>query len=332
MKFIDEVKIYIKSGDGGSGCTAFRREKFIPFGGPDGGDGGKGGDIIIRAIHGLNTLIDFRYKQHFRAQKGSNGMGKNRHGKNGERLIIEVPVGTEIIDDLDGTVIADLTYEGQEFMIAKGGDGGLGNNNFKSSVNRAPERSTPGWPGEELWVWMRLKLLSDAGLLGLPNAGKSSFLAAVTSATPKIADYPFTTLKPQLGVVSSNYQEFVIADIPGLIEGAHEGVGLGDRFLKHIERCQILLHVIDGSQEDVVGAYKTIRHELEMFSDDLCQKDEIIALNKCDLLNEKELKQKISSLKKYSKKEIFPISAAARQNLDPVVNKLIEVINSYREK
>ena len=308
MKFLDEAKIYIRSGDGGKGCVSFRREKFIPDGGPDGGNGGNGGSVIAECIPGLNTLIDFRYQQHFKAKKGQHGMGSNCTGASSDDLIIKLPLGTQILADDKETVIADLTSIGQKIKLAQGGKGGLGNQCFKSSTNQAPRISTPGEEGIEHWLWLKLKLMSDAGLLGLPNAGKSTFLAAVSRAKPKIADYPFTTLTPQLGVVYVDNAEFVLADIPGLIEGASEGVGLGLKFLGHVERAGILLHLIDGTQEDVVSAYKTIRRELKEYSKELYAKDEIIALNKCDALTPEEIKEKSAALKKASKKKIWHIS------------------------
>src|SRR6059058_5747590 len=265
MKFLDQCKIYLKSGDGGRGAMSFRREKFIEFGGPDGGDGGKGGDIVFEAADNLNTLIDYRYRQHFRAQNGRGGAGQNRTGANGRDLVLRVPIGTQILDDDKETVLADLTRAGQRIALLRGGDGGFGNLHYKTSTNQAPRRADPGWPSKELWVWLRLKLIADAGLVGLPNAGKSTFLSRVTHAKPKIADYPFTTLHPQLGVVRLDNREFVLADLPGLIERAHEGVGLGDRFLGHVERCRVLLHLIDGTGEHAGKDYKTVRHELEVY-------------------------------------------------------------------
>src|SRR6266481_957126 len=277
MKFLDQCKIYLKSGDGGRGSMSFRREKFIEFGGPDGGEGGKGGDIVFLAADNLNTLIDYRYQQHFRAQNGRGGAGANRTGANGRDLVLRVPVGTQILDDDKETVIADLTRPGQRIALLRGGDGGFGNSHYKTSTNQAPRRADPGWPGRELWVWLRLKLIADAGLVGLPNAGKSTFLSRVTRARPKIASYPFTTLHPNLGVAHVGELEFVLADIPGLIEGAHEGAGLGDRFLGHVERCAVLLHLVDGTEEDVAAAYKTVRKELKAYGASLVRKKEIVA-------------------------------------------------------
>jgi GTP-binding protein len=284
MKFLDEAKIYVKAGDGGAGVVAFRREKFIEFGGPDGGDGGRGGSVVLEAVPNLNTLIDFRYRQHFKAPRGGHGMGKNRSGAAGEDLIIKAPVGTQILGEDKTTLLADLTQPGQRIVIARGGDGGFGNAHYKSSTNQAPRRADPGWPGEERWIWLRLKLIADVALVGLPNAGKSTFLAAVSRARPKIADYPFTTLTPQLGVVGIDGEEFVIADLPGLIEGAHDGAGLGTRFLGHMERCAVLLHLIDGTGEDVVIAYQTIRAELAAYGHGLSEKPEIVGLNKSDAI------------------------------------------------
>ncbi len=315
MKFLDQAKIFIKSGDGGSGCVSFRREKYIEFGGPNGGDGGKGGSVYFEAVENLNTLIDFRYQQHFKAHKGYNGSGAEKTGAKGEDIIIKVPVGTEIVAEDGETVIVDMIEPGQRFLIAKGGDGGRGNAQFKSSTNQAPRYAEPGWPGEEKWVWLRLKVIADVGLLGLPNAGKSTFLSVVTSARPKIADYPFTTLHPNLGVAWVDGYEMVIADIPGLIEGAHEGTGLGDRFLKHVERCAAFLHVIDATAEDVVTPYQVIRKELELYNDKLVKKPEVVALNKCDALSKDEVAKKVKMLEKACGKKVYAISAIAKQGL-----------------
>ena len=315
MKFLDQAKIFIKSGDGGAGCVSFRREKYIEFGGPNGGDGGKGGSVYFEAVENLNTLIDFRYQQHFKAHKGYNGSGAEKTGAKGEDIVIKVPVGTEIVAEDGETVIVDMIEPGQRFLIAKGGDGGRGNAQFKSSTNQAPRYAEPGWPGEEKWVWLRLKVIADVGLLGLPNAGKSTFLSVVTSARPKIADYPFTTLHPNLGVAWVDGYEMVIADIPGLIEGAHEGTGLGDRFLKHVERCAAFLHVIDATAEDVVTPYKVIRKELELYNEKLVKKPEVVALNKCDALSKDEIAQKIKMLEKACGKKVYAISAIAKQGL-----------------
>src|SRR6187397_163654 len=294
MKFLDEAKVYIRSGDGGSGCVAFRREKFIEFGGPSGGNGGRGGDVIIEVVDGLNTLIDYRYQQHFKAQKGTNGMGKDRHGANGKAIVLKVPVGTQIFDGDRETLIHDFTALGERFVLAEGGNGGFGNAHFKSSTNRAPRNANPGQEGEERWIWLRLKLIADAGLVGLPNAGKSTFLSVVSAAKPKIADYPFTTLHPQLGVVDVDGREFVLADIPGLIEGAHEGAGLGDRFLGHVERTRVLIHLIDGSAPDPLADFDSINAELEQYSPHLAAKPQIIGFNKMDLPDAQEQLEKFS--------------------------------------
>src|SRR6188472_3421781 len=300
MKFLDEAKVYIRSGDGGNGCVAFRREKYIEFGGPSGGNGGRGGDVIVEVVDGLNTLIDYRYQQHFKAQKGTNGMGKDRHGANGKAIVLKVPVGTQIFDEDRETLIHDFTTLGEKFVLAEGGNGGFGNAHFKSSTNRAPRNANPGQEGEERWIWLRLKLIADAGLVGLPNAGKSTFLSVVSAAKPKIADYPFTTLHPQLGVVNAQGREFVLADIPGLIEGAHEGAGLGDRFLGHVERCRVLLHLIDATSEDAGAAYKTVRGELDAYGHGLTDKPEIVALSKADAMTPEQIKKQIAKLKKAS--------------------------------
>lgn len=332
MQFIDEVKIFLESGKGGNGSSSFRREKFIPAGGPDGGDGGRGGSIFFEAVKNLNTLIDFRFKQHFKAKSGENGRGKNQHGAGAPDLILQVPVGTEIISEETGEVLADLATPQQKVMIAKGGRGGLGNTNFKSSTNRSPTYATKGEEAEKIWVYLKLKLLSDAGLLGLPNAGKSTFLAATTRAKPKIADYPFTTLKPQLGVVYIDNHEFVLADIPGIIEGASGGKGLGDRFLKHVERCKVLLHLVDISDENIIKNYQTIRSELASYSGELAKKPEIIALNKADLLTTDEVAKKVKDLKNFIKEhyhttpKILAISAATSKGLKEVLRQLYKLI------
>ena len=310
MKFLDEAKVYVRSGDGGAGSISFRREKFIEFGGPDGGDGGRGGDVVVEAVDGLNTLIDYRYQQHFKAKTGGHGMGKNRSGAGGASMLLKVPAGTQIFAEDGETLIADLAKVGERFMLAKGGNGGFGNAYFKSSVNRTPRRANPGQVGQEMWLWLRLKLIADAGLVGLPNAGKSTFLAAASAAKPKIADYPFTTLNPQLGVVRIDGREFVLADIPGLIEGAHEGAGLGDRFLGHIERCRVLLHLVDGTGEHAGQSYKTVRAELEAYGHGLVDKPEIVALNKADALSPEDLKQQLARLKRAAKKTPLVLSAA----------------------
>jgi GTP-binding protein len=322
MKFLDEAKVYIRSGDGGNGCVSFRREKFIEFGGPNGGDGGRGGDVVAEAVEGLNTLIDYRYQQHFKAKRGANGMGKDRHGANGADAMLKVPVGTEIYEEDGETLIGDLAVAGDRVLLAKGGNGGFGNTRFKSSTNRAPRRANPGEPGEERTIRLRLKLIADAGLVGLPNAGKSTFLAAVSAARPKIADYPFTTLTPQLGVVRIDEHEFVLADIPGLIEGAHEGAGLGDRFLGHIERCRVLLHLVDGTGEHAGKAYKTVRTELEAYGHGLGEKPEIVALNKIDALSPQQMKDQSDRLRRAAGKKPLLISAATGTNLREALRAL----------
>jgi GTPase len=326
MKFLDEAKVYVRSGDGGNGCVSFRREKFIEFGGPNGGDGGKGGDVIVRAVGGLNTLIDYRYQQHFKAKNGRGGMGKDRHGASGDDIVLDVPAGTQIYAEDGETLLADLTDVGQRVVLARGGNGGFGNAHFKSSTNRAPRHANPGQPGEELTIRLRLKLIADAGIVGLPNAGKSTFLAAVSAAKPKIADYPFTTLHPQLGVVESDGREFVLADIPGLIEGAHEGSGLGDRFLGHVERCRVLLHLVDGTTEHAGKAYKTVRAELEAYDQGLAGKTEIVALNKADALSPDDLKQQLARLKRAAKKTPLVVSAATGQGVEEALRALLAVV------
>src|SRR5512143_1621725 len=299
MKFLDEAKVYIRSGDGGNGCVAFRREKYIEFGGPSGGNGGRGGDVVIEAVDGLNTLIDYRYQQHFKAQKGTNGMGKDRHGANGKPIVLKVPVGTQVFDEDHETLLHDFTELGEKFVLAEGGNGGFGNAHFKSSTNRAPRNANPGQEGEERWIWLRLKLIADVGLVGLPNAGKSTFLAVASAAKPKIADYPFTTLTPNLGVVDlSSGERFVLADIPGLIEGASEGAGLGTRFLGHVERTAVLIHLVDATQDDVAETYRTVRQELAAYGEGLADKPEILALNKIDALDADTRKEKLKALKK----------------------------------
>src|ERR1700746_2344979 len=308
MKFLDEAKVYVRSGDGGNGCVAVRREKFIEFGGPSGGNGGRGGDVVVEAVDGRNTLIDYRSQQHFKAERGVNGMGKDRHGANGKPIVLKVPVGTQVFDEDKETLLHDFTTLGETFVLAQGGNGGFGNAHFKSSTNRAPRNANPGQPGEERWIWLRLKLIADAGLVGLPNAGKSTFLAAVSAARPKIADYPFTTLHPQLGVVNADGREFVLADIPGLIEGAHEGAGLDDRVLGHIERCRVLLHLVDATTEHAGKAYKTVRKELEAYGGQLGEKIEIVALNKIDAVTADALKEQKDRLKRAAKKTHAPLA------------------------
>jgi GTP-binding protein len=322
MKFLDQAKIYLKSGEGGAGTAAFRREKFLEFGGPSGGDGGRGGDIVIEAVANLNTLIDYRYQQHFRAQNGRPGAGSNKTGASGQTITLKVPIGTQILDEDRETVLLDLVEPGQRIVFLRGGDGGFGNAHYKTSTNQAPTRKDPGWPSEERWVWLRLKLIADAGLVGLPNAGKSTFLAAVSRAKPKIADYPFTTLKPQLGVVGIGEDEFVIADLPGLIEGASDGAGLGHRFLGHLERCSVILHLIDGTEEDVTGAYKLIRKELRAYGAGLVDKPEIIGLNKSDAIPEDELKEKIKKLKRSAKRPVLVLSGATGNGVTEVLRAL----------
>ncbi len=330
MKFLDEAKVYVRSGDGGNGCVAFRREKFIEFGGPSGGDGGRGGDVIFVAVDGLNTLIDYRYRQHFKARPGGNGMGKDRHGANGDDVVIKVPVGTQLFDEDKETLIADLAEVGQRVVLIEGGNGGFGNAHFKTSTNRAPRNANPGEPAIERWVWLRLKLIADAGLVGLPNAGKSTFLATVSAAKPKIADYPFTTLNPQLGVFAIDDAEFVLADLPGLIEGAHEGAGLGDRFLGHVERCRVLLHLIDGTCEHAGKAYKTVRDELEAYGHGLTDKPEIVALSKSDALTPEQIKEQTARLKRAAKKIPLVLSALSGEGVPEALRALLKVINETR--
>ena len=330
MKFLDQAKVYVRSGDGGAGSVSFRREKFIEMGGPDGGDGGKGGDVWIEAVDGLNTLIDYRYQQHFKASTGGHGMGRLRAGANSDDVVLKVPVGTQVFEEDNETMVADLAKLGDRFRIAKGGNGGFGNAHFKSSTNRAPRHANPGQEGEERWIWLRLKLIADAGLLGLPNAGKSTLLAAVSAAKPKIADYPFTTLHPQLGVVRVGTQSFVLADIPGLIEGAHEGHGLGTRFLGHVERCAVLLHLIDVTGEDPVAAYRVIRKELKAYSPELAAKPEVIAFNKTDLLAPEEIEAKLKDFKRRIRKTPMLISGATTKGVPEAMKKLLEVIDTSR--
>ena len=332
MKFLDEAKVYIASGAGGNGCVSFRREKFIEFGGPNGGDGGRGGNVIVEAVDGLNTLIDYRYQQHFKAKSGGGGMGKDRHGANGANIVMKVPAGTQIYEEDGETLLADLAKVGDKVVLAKGGNGGFGNAYFKSATNRAPRHANPGQPGEERTIRLRLKLIADAGLVGLPNAGKSTFLAAVSAAKPKIADYPFTTLHPQLGVVRSDAREFVLADIPGLIEGAHEGVGLGDRFLGHVERCRVLLHLVDATYEDAGASYKTVRTELKAYSEDLAAKPEIVALSKADAMTPERLEEQLKSLKKAAKKTPLVLSAHSRQGVNEALRALLDIIDDARKK
>ncbi|WP_085906704.1 GTPase ObgE [Kiloniella majae] len=332
MKFLDEAKVFVKSGDGGGGCTSFRREKYIEFGGPNGGDGGRGGDVIIQGAHGLNTLIDFRYAQHFKAKRGEHGRGSDMFGAAAKPLIIKVPVGTVVLGEDKEQVICDITEEGQEFVICKGGDGGFGNARFKTSTNRAPRRSDPGWPGEEMWIWLRLKLIADVGLAGLPNAGKSTFLSVVSRAKPKIADYPFTTLHPNLGVVYSRGEEFVIADIPGLIEGASEGHGLGTRFLGHVERCGALLHLVDGTSDSYLEDYKIIRAELEAYGEGLDTKPSVLALNKIDALVEEEAAERQAELEALSGQKVYLLSGISQDGVKEVLAGLLDHIIDGREE
>lgn len=330
MKFLDQAKIILSSGHGGPGCVSFRREKYIEYGGPDGGNGGKGGDVIFEAVANLNTLIDYRFQQHFLAKNGRGGAGRNRTGADGADIVLRVPVGTQVMAEDKETVLLDLAKLGERVVFLKGGDGGFGNLHYKSSTNQAPRHYTPGWPGEEREVWLRLKLIADIGLVGLPNAGKSTFLAACTAAKPKIADYPFTTLSPNLGVVRMGRKtdtiDFVLADIPGLIEGAHEGQGLGDRFLGHVERTKALLHLIDATDEDVVQNYKTIRAELKAYGHNLSRKPEIIALNKIDALDAAMVKRKVAALKRASRKDVYAISAVARTGVDSILQLLAKKV------
>ena len=327
MKFLDQVKIFIKAGDGGSGSPSFRREKFIEFGGPDGGDGGKGGSVILKSERNLNTLIDFRYQQHFKAKRGSDGKGKNQTGRGGENLYLKVPVGTQVFEEDNKTLIFDFKEEAEEFVVAVGGKGGFGNTRFKSSTNRAPKKFTKGTKGEDFWIWLQLKTIADIGIIGLPNAGKSSLLAAITSATPKIANYKFTTLNPNLGVAVYDDKEITLADIPGLIEGAHEGVGLGIKFLKHIERCKSLLHMIDITEEDLKKSYSQVRKELKNYSKDLLKKDEIVVLNKIDLLEDKEVKKiKDDFLKKY-KGNLITLSTLDKKSISKIKSKIIKYVS-----
>ena len=323
MKFLDQVKIFIKAGDGGSGSPSFRREKFIEFGGPDGGDGGKGGSIILKSERNLNTLIDFRYQQHFKAQRGEDGKGKKQTGKGGEDLNLRVPVGTQIFEEDNKTLIFDFKKENENFVAALGGKGGLGNTRFKSSTNRAPKKITKGIKGEEFWIWLQLKTIADIGIIGLPNAGKSSLLASITKATPKIANYKFTTLNPNLGVAIYDNKEIILADIPGIIEGAHSGTGLGIKFLKHIERCKTLLHLIDVTENDLFKSYKQIREELGKYSKDLLKKNELVVLNKIDLINKKELKEKEEKFNKKTKKKVLLLSTIKKQYISKIKSKII---------
>ena len=330
MKFLDQAKVYIRSGDGGAGSVSFRREKFIEFGGPDGGDGGRGGDVWLEAVDGLNTLIDYRYQQHFKAKTGTHGMGRNRTGAKGADVVLKVPAGTQVYEEDNETLICDLTRTGQRHLLAKGGNGGFGNSHFKTSTNQAPRRANPGLPGEEMTIWLRLKLIADAGLVGLPNAGKSTFLASVTAAKPKIADYPFTTLHPGLGVARIDAREFVIADIPGLIEGAHEGAGIGDRFLGHVERTGVILHLVSAREEHPGKAYKTIRQELEAYGHGLTEKPEIVALSQVDTIDADERKKKAAALKRAAGIQPLMLSSATREGVEEVLRRLMTVIEETR--
>ena len=327
MKFLDQVKISIKAGDGGSGSPSFRREKFIEFGGPDGGDGGKGGSIILKSERNLNTLIDFRYQQHFKSERGSDGKGKNQTGRGGKNLYLKVPVGTQVFEEDNKTLIFDFKKESEEFVVAVGGRGGFGNTRFKSSTNRAPKKFTKGTKGEEFWIWLQLKTIADIGIIGLPNAGKSSLLAAITSATPKIANYKFTTLNPNLGVAVYDDKEITLADIPGIIEGAHEGIGLGIKFLKHIERCKSLLHLIDITEEDLKKSYTQVRKELKNYSKDMLKKDELVVLNKTDLLEDKEVKKIKNDFLKKHKVNLITLSTFDKKSISKIKSKLIKYVS-----
>ena len=332
MQFLDQAKVYVRSGDGGNGCVGFRREKFIEFGGPDGGDGGKGGDVILECVANLNTLLDYRYQQHFKAKKGGNGMGQNRTGAGGADVVLKLPPGTQVFEEDGETLIADLVKPGDRVVLLRGGNGGFGNTRFKSSTNQAPRRANPGQPGEEMTIWLRLKLIADAGLVGLPNAGKSTFLAAVSAAKPKIADYPFTTLHPNLGVVRVDTTDFVLADIPGLIEGAHEGAGIGDRFLGHVERCAVLLHLVDATLDDPAEAYRIIRGELEAYGAGLEDKAEIVALSKCDAVPADELKRKAKSLAKAAGRKPLVLSAVSGTGMKEALRELAAIVKAARDQ
>ena len=318
MKFLDQAKIYIKAGNGGSGSSSFRREKYVEFGGPDGGDGGNGGSIILESERNLNTLVDFRYRQHFKAENGKPGSKKNKTGAGGKNLILKVPIGTQVYEEDNNTLIYDLTKDKEKFVVATGGEGGLGNTRFKSSTNRAPRKKTGGKQGEEFWIWLQLKVIADAGIIGLPNAGKSSLLSKCTRAKPKIANYPFTTINPNLGVLNINHKEIVLADIPGLIEGSHKGIGLGDKFLRHIERCKVLIHLIDISEKDIIGNYLKIRNELSKYDKKILKKTEIIVFNKLDLINMNSIDEKLKNFKKKIKKNFEITSLISNQNFDRV--------------
>ena len=327
MKFLDQVKIFIKAGDGGSGSPSFRREKFIEFGGPDGGDGGKGGSIILKSERNLNTLIDYRYQQHFKARRGGDGRGKNKTGKGGDNLYLKVPIGTQVFEEDNKTLIFDFKKEDDEFVVASGGRGGFGNTRFKSSTNRAPKKFTKGIKGEEFWIWLQLKTIADIGIIGLPNAGKSSLLASITSATPKIANYKFTTLNPNLGVALYDDKEITLADIPGLIEGAHAGIGLGIKFLKHIERCKTLLHLIDVNEDNLINIYKQVRYELKKYSKELIKKEELVVFNKIDLIDKKTLDEKIKKFESKIKKKVLTLSTVNKSSVSKIKSKLINYVS-----
>lgn len=327
MKFLDQAKVYVRSGDGGAGAVSFRREKFIEFGGPDGGDGGRGGNVFAEAVDGLNTLIDFRYQQHFKAKTGGHGMGRNRAGANAPDVVLRVPVGTQIFEEDNETLIADLAKLGQRELLAEGGNGGFGNAHFKSSTNRAPRRANPGLEGKEKWIWLRLKLIADIGIVGLPNAGKSTLLARVTAAKPKIADYPFTTLHPNLGVVRHKGRDFVLADIPGLIEGAHEGAGIGDRFLGHVERCRALIHLVDAAGEDSGKAYATIRDEITAYGHGLDEKPELVVLSRADIATKEQIKSAKAKIRRRSGKQPLVISAATGEGIEALLDNCIELVS-----
>ena len=332
MKFLDQAKVFVRAGDGGAGSVSFRREKFIEYGGPDGGDGGKGGDVWLECVDGLNTLIDFRYQQHFKAKTGQHGMGRNRSGAAGENIVLRVPPGTVVLAEDQETVLAEITETGQRVMLLKGGNGGFGNTHFKGPSNQAPRRANPGQVGQELWVWLRLKLIADIGLVGLPNAGKSTLLAAVSAARPKIAPYPFTTLHPNLGVVRAGDKDFVIADIPGLIEGAHEGAGLGDRFLGHIERCRLLLHLVDGTEPDVAASYRTVRREIRAYGAGLEKKKEIVALTKCDALDPETTAERAEALRLAARKKPLIISAVSGAGMKEALYALARELGRADDK
>lgn len=323
MQFLDQAKIYLQSGKGGNGCVSFRREKYIEFGGPDGGNGGKGGDIIFEGCSSLNTLIDFRYKQHYKAKKGGDGSGKNCTGAKGDNIVIKVPIGTQIISDVDKeTILKDITKDGEKVSFLRGGNGGFGNTHYKNSMEQAPRRANPGLEGEEIWIWLRLKILADVGFLGLPNAGKSSLLSAMTNARPKIGNYPYTTLTPQLGILRNYDQEIVLADIPGLINDAHKGIGIGTRFLGHIERCEMLLHIIDATSEDHIGSYKSINKELKEYGKGLKDKKQILIISKADLIEKEQLNKIVKKIENYTKCSVIISSSVNKEGLNEIINIL----------